>query len=146
MTRAFAAILALLTACSGDPGASLAASEVAIFAPIPGQERTVAYLTLDNRGAVPVTLDRVTSPQFTDVQMHATILDGGVAAMQALDAVTIAENSRIAFAAGANHLMLIAPTGRLEPGDTVTLELHFDRPGTLIISAPLQSRAVGASK
>ena len=135
------AVSSLLPAACGDEPMPLAASRVTIFEPIPGQDRTVAYLTLDNNGNVPITLDRVTSPQFAAVEMHATILDDGVAGMQALDAVTIAEGSSIVFGAGGRHMMLIAPREPLRAGDTVTLELHHDQPGLLILSAPLTSRA-----
>lgn len=140
MRPGLAASALLAVAACGDQSAPLAASEVVIMTPIPGQDRTVAYLTLENRGTLPLTLDRVTSPQFDMVEMHATIVDGGVTGMQALDALTIAEGSIVEFSAGGRHLMLIAPHEALETGDTVTLEFHHDRAGLLILSAPLQSR------
>lgn len=137
----------LVTAClaavaCGDERMPLSASGVMILEPIPGQDRTVAYLTLENAGSVPITLNRVTSPQFAAVEMHATILDNGVAGMQALDAITIAEGASIAFDTGGRHLMLIRPREALEAGDEVTLEFHHDPPGLLILSAPLRTRNV----
>lgn len=134
--------LLLLAACGGE-SAPLSASGVTLVAPIPGQDRTVGYLTLANRGSVPLTLNRVTSREFANVEMHATIVDDGVAGMQRLDSITIAEGGSIAFEAGGRHLMLIGPREALEPGDTVTLEFHSDQPGLLILSAPLQSRMAG---
>lgn len=131
--------LLLLCACGGET-MPLSASDVTVLEPLPGQDRTVAYLTLDNAGDVPVTVSGVTSPQFRAVEMHATIIDNGVAGMQALDAIMIAEGSSIAFEAGGRHLMLIEPRDLLEAGDAVTLEFHYDQPGLLILSAPMRSR------
>lgn len=142
MARLIVPSLLMLAACGGE-SAPLSASGVTLMAPIPGQDRTVAYLTLSNRGSVPLTLNRVTSPEFASVEMHATIVDGGVAGMQGLDSITIAEGASIDFEAGGRHLMLIGPREALEAGHTVTLEFHYDQPGLLILSAPLQSRMAG---
>ena len=139
LTSSLGAACLALVACAGEQ-MPLSASGVTILEPIPGQDRTVAYLTLDNAGHVPITLNRVTSPQFAAVEMHATILDDGVAGMQALDAITIAEGSSVAFDTGGRHLMLIRPRESLEVGDQVTLEFHHEPPGLLILSAPLRSR------
>lgn len=139
---AVAAMTCMLAACGegAESPVPLQGSGVTILEPVPGQDRTVAYLKLDNRGRVPLTLDRVTSPQFAAVEMHATILDDGVAGMQPLDAITIAERSSIEFSAGDRHLMLIRPRQALVAGDDVTLEFHYDQPGLLILRAPMQRR------
>jgi periplasmic copper chaperone A len=129
----------IVAACGGDP-APLAASGVTILAPMPGHRMTVAYLSLENRGSTAVTLTRVTSPQFSSVEMHATIVDDGVAAMTSFDSITIAGQSNIDFAVGGRHLMLLAPHGELVPGDEVTLQFHYDQAGLLHLTAPLQSR------
>jgi len=134
--------LLLVVACGGEP-MPLSASGVTVLEPIPGQDRTVAYLTLDNGGDVPITLNRVTSPQFRAVEMHETIFDNGVAGMLSLDAITIAEDSSMAFEVGGRHLMLVEPHDLLGAGDTVTLEFHYDQPGLLILSAPMRSRMQG---
>lgn len=129
----------IVAACSGDP-APLAASGVTILAPMPGHAMAVAYLSLENRGTTPVTLTAVTSPQFSNVEMHATIIADGVAAMTSLDSITIAGQSNIEFAMGGRHLMLLAPHKALVPGDEVTLQFHYDQAGLLHLTAPLRSR------
>jgi copper(I)-binding protein len=140
--RRLASLALLLVGCGGEP-MPLSASDVTILEPIPGQDRTVAYLRLENNGEAPVTLSRITSPQFRRVEMHATILDDGVAGMQALDAITIAESSGVAFEAGGRHLMLIDPSDQFEAGDTITLEFHYDQSRLLILNAPMRSRTQG---
>jgi copper(I)-binding protein len=139
-----ASLMLSLGACGGEP-VPLSASDVTVLEPIPGQDRTVAYLTLDNDGDLPITVNRVTSPQFRTVEMHATIVDDGVAGMQSLDSITIAEGSSIAFEACGRHLMLIEPRDLFEAGDSITLEFHHDQPGLLILSAPMRSRMQGGN-
>ncbi|HUD96219.1 MAG TPA: copper chaperone PCu(A)C [Woeseiaceae bacterium] len=135
----------LVAACGSDP-LPLSASGVTILAPLPGQQAAVAYLSLDNHGVAPITLTRITSPQFESVAMHATIVDEGVAGMQSLDSITIAENSRIVFDVGGRHLMLLSPRETLRAGDEVTLEFHYDETGVLQLNAQLQSRGAGTGE
>jgi copper(I)-binding protein len=134
----------------------LTVTEIAAYAPLPGQPAGVAYLSLENATATAVTLRQVTSPEFARIEMHTTLVDDGFASMTALDSVTIAEHSDIAFAPGGPHLMLMEPVDELAVGDVVTLELHFDYDeehvavdkgqhagtgnGFLAVRAPLQSR------
>lgn len=132
----------LIAACGGDPQ-PLSASGVTVLAPLPGQRQAVAYLSLDNHSVAPITLTRITSPQFESVAMHATIVDDGIAGMQSLDSITIAENSRVVFDVGGRHLMLQSPRETLRAGDDVTLEFHYDETGVLQFKAKLQSRGAG---
>ncbi len=131
--------LLIVSACGEDP-ALLAASDVTILAPMPGQVMAVAYLSLENRSPAPVTLTRITSPQFSSVEMHATIVDDGMAVMTSLDSITIAGQSSVDFAVGGRHLMLLAPHKALVPGDAVSLQIYYDQVGLLHLTAPMQSR------
>jgi hypothetical protein len=147
-------LLAILAACAREDPPSLTATEITAYAPLPGQTAGVAYFSLTNSAATAVTLRRVTSPQFARVEMHTTLMDGGLAHMTALDSLTIAERSDMAFAPGGPHLMLMEPVTALSVGDVVTLEFHFDYDeeyvadeqgqhdgnGFLAVRAPLQSR------
>ncbi len=132
--------LLLLAACGANDGAPLSAAGVSIFAPLPGQEAAAAYLTLRNEGAAPLVITRVTSPQFASVEMHATVLSGGMATMIPLDAITVAAGSGIEFTSGGRHLMLMEPVQALAPGDEVTLEFHYGGEHPLVVQASLQPR------
>lgn len=144
--RAVLALLAVLGACETAEAPPLTVSEVQVYAPLPGQSMSVAYFVL-HAGPAAVTLREVSSPDFADVEMHATIIDDGVAEMLPLDAVTVAEHSAVAFAAGGNHLMLREPRELVEAGGVVTLEFHYqaagrETGGLLEITAPLAARGV----
>jgi len=155
-TAALLPFLLVLAACAREDPPSLTATEITAYAPLPGQPAGVAYFSLTNSGATAVTLRQVTSPEFARVEMHTTLVDDGLARMMALDSLTIAEHSGIAFAPGGPHLMLMEAVDGLSVGDVVTLEFHFvygeyavddkrqpdgtDEGGFLAVRAPLQSR------
>ncbi|HET6629260.1 MAG TPA: copper chaperone PCu(A)C [Woeseiaceae bacterium] len=138
--RASVPLLLVLAACGADDSAPLTASDVSVFAPPPGQEAVAAYLTLHNNSSTPLLIARVTSPEFAQVQMHAMLSGDGMAVMTPLDAITVAEDSEVEFAAGTRHLMLTEPMQSLAPGDEVTLEFHYGGDRSLVVQAPLQPR------
>lgn len=141
---ALAGLLACLAACGGGDGdPPLTASGARIFAPLPGQDAVVAYMTLHNESVSPVVVAGVTSREFATVQMHATVLGDGIAEMIPLDAITIAEESEVDFTVGGRHLMLTDPVQSLAPGDEVTLEFHYGGDRSLVVQAPLQPREPG---
>jgi len=138
------ALLVMLPACGRDEPTSLTVSEMTAYAPLPGQPSGVAYFLLENTASNAVTLQHVTSPQFTMVEMHTTLLDGGMSRMMPLDSVMIAGLSMLEFAPGGNHLMLMGPHDGLNAGDDVTLEFHYrydgQDEGLVAVRALLQSR------
>jgi len=131
----------LLGGCGADDGErGLAAHDLTVLAPLPGQEAAVAYLTLVNDGTTPVEVTAVTSPEFADVQMHETVFGDGVAEMLMIDTLTLAPASTVEFTEGGRHLMLMQPRVALAPGDDVTLEFHYGTEEPLSVSAPLEPR------
>lgn len=142
------ATLVMLGACGTEEPSSLSVSEVTAYAPLPSQPAGVAYLSLQNSMPTAVTLRRVSSPEFANVEMHTTLMDTGMARMTQLDLLTVAGRSVVIFAPGGPHLMLIKPVEGLELGDEVTLEFHYEYegdvnstgPGLLTVRTPLLSR------
>jgi hypothetical protein len=100
----------------------------------------VGYLTLHNQGSAPLTIERISSTSFANVQMHETVISDGIASMQALPSVTIAAGASVVFAAGGKHLMLMQPTSSTAAGTTVELEIHYDSGGLVIVSSAMQDR------
>ena len=142
MTGRSAAILllVLLAGCGTDEAQDLAVSEVSVLAPLPGQSAAVAYFSLHNATPAAMTLRRVSSPDFASVEMHTTYFDNGVAHMQPLESLTIAELSQVEFSPGGHHLMLMQPVDDIEPGDEVTLDFHYNDDRSLSARATLKSR------
>lgn len=146
--RLGAAILVLFGACSAEEPPSLSVSDVTAYAALPGQPAGVAYFSLQNSMSVAVTVRQVSSPEYSSVEMHMTLMDNGIARMTPLDLLTVAGQSVVVFAPGGPHLMLMEPVRELAAGDEVTLRFHYDYdgdlvgegPGLLTVRTPLLSR------
>ena len=140
-----ACLLALLlgvlpAACGVDTGPPLRASGIALVSPMPGRAATAAYMTLHNSSDRAVVLQRISSPSFGVVEMHESTITDGIARMQRLDSLTIAAKSSVQLATGGKHLMLREPQEALMPGSNISLHLHYDDGGVLILNAPVQTR------
>ena len=112
--------VAWLAGCAND-GDGLVAQNVRVPLPPPGRGMTAAYFTLVNHADRPVTVTRVSSPQFGIVEMHESTIDGGVARMRPLIEITIPARSSVPFAPGGKHVMLMQP---VENGDDITLNFY----------------------
>ena len=135
-------VVAVLTAaCTAEPGPPLTASDIQLFAPLPGSHAAVGYFSLHNRSNAPLTIESISSPGFANVQMHETVIKDGIASMLALPTVTIEPGASVTFTAGGKHLMLMQPAPETATGTNVMLEIHYDSDGLLIISATMQSRS-----
>jgi periplasmic copper chaperone A len=128
-TRLAAAILVMLGACGAEESPPLAVSDVTAYAALPGQAAGVAYFSLQNGTPMAATLRQVSSPEYSSVEMHMTVMDDGVARMTPLDLLTVAGQSVVVFAPGGPHLMLLEPVDGLATGHEVTLEFHYDYDG-----------------
>ena len=138
------ALLVLLLGFSmagcGDAGPALSVSDVQVVAPMPGHEASVAYLTLHNHSNKPVALTGITSPQFSRVELHETVLDNGIANMRSLTSLTMDANASTELAPGGKHVMLFEPGQVMTPGHRITLQFHFTSDDSLIVETPLKSR------
>jgi copper(I)-binding protein len=129
-----------LHGCGGDEDAALRVGHARVFAPLPGRAATVAYLDIENVSTRPVTLDSVSSPAFARAELHETTIVDGVASMRAMASLVLEPRSQTSLAPGGKHIMLIDPVQGLLPGETLLLELHYDRSGLLLVEAEVRTR------
>lgn len=134
-----AAMLALASAYADGP--SVRASHVWIRVSPPGVGVDAGYLTLENLTGKPLSLDKVSSPDFESVMIHQSIEKGGVESMQELPELALPSKGTVDFKPGGYHLMLMNPRKNLFPGDTVTLMLSFSDGSELAILAPVRRDA-----
>ncbi len=116
---ALLAAAGLVAACGNEARAPLAGAQVRILTPRPGTSTSAAYLELSNPGSVTQTVTAVTSPQYARVEMHATVVEGGIARMRELSQLVVAPGETLRFEPGAMHLMLLQ---RQSGDERVTLE------------------------
>jgi len=139
MAASFAAIL--LSACAPESGPPVSIIDTKVLAPMPGSTVGVAYFTIQNESDDAIIVNRIDSPQYSDVQMHETIIEGGVSRMRPVKSFQVEPASSVEFAPGGKHLMLMSPTTNVAAGSAVTLQIHYDT-GLLIVEATMQARSL----
>jgi len=133
-----ALLLALLAwVVAGASGAVFAANDAAasstiqasaawVRQPPPGAAAAGAYLRLDNVGTEDDRLLAVDSAAAERVEIHTMRMVDGMMQMRALDSgLELPAGAAVTLAPGGLHLMLIAPRAQWNPGDEVTMTLHF---------------------
>ena len=66
----------------------------------------------------------------SSVEAHQTVVTNGVARMIGPSPVELPAKTRVEFAPGGRHLMLMGLKGQLAPGKTVTITLRFEKSGS----------------
>lgn len=118
------ALLLLLPAAGALACEGLQVESGWIRPPAPGMTMTAGYARLANRGAQALTIDRVSSSAFAEVEMHRTLVEGGLSRMRPALPLTLAPGATQALAPGGYHLMLFNPAGPLASGDPVLVQFH----------------------
>lgn len=108
----------------------------------PNARVLAAYMTLRNHSDMMRTLNRVTSPDFEEVEIHRTEYHEGMAHMKAISHVQIDKHGSVEFKPGGLHLMLIKPRKHVMAGDQVALTLHFADKHSMEVMAPVE-KAMG---
>jgi periplasmic copper chaperone A len=149
---AAAAALALGLAAAAAPrvvaGESVRAGDLVIGdayarASLGRATNTAAYMTIEATGGEPDRLVAAASPAARAVELHAHLLEGGVARMRPVDAIEIDPGSPIVFQPGGLHLMVIGLTEPLAEGGTLPLTLTFERNGEVALDLPVRGRTPG---
>ena len=103
------------------------------------------YLTLRNDGDRPATLTAVSSADFRDITLHRTNLRANVSSMQPVPQIAIAAHRAVSFAADGYHIMLEHPTRSIQPGDRVSLTLHFAEGGAVTVPFEVRRPDTGSA-
>ena len=132
--------LLMLSACGGEEGPPLSVSGARIFAPLPGTDAAVGYLTIENRTAAAIKLDTFESPDFDRVELHETDTRDDVVRMRRLDALVIPPNDGVSLVENGKHFMLIGPRSPAAPGRRITLRLGQEGAALIVIEADIRNR------
>jgi len=116
----------LVASCNSDTSSSVEITSLRVFAPLPGTNTAVAYMTIVNKTDNLITFRNVHSPEFEHAEIHENILENGISRMRRLDKVTISEGDTAIFKAGAMHIMLVDPREDIVVGSNVTLQIRHD--------------------
>lgn len=84
-----------------------------------------AFMVLHNHGSQALVLVGAESAAAAEVQLHRTVMEGGMAKMLHQHSIEIPANGSVEFKPGDYHLMLIKPKQALKAGDRVEITLKF---------------------
>lgn len=134
--------LAIAVLALGTPFAALAGPievrDAYAHATSNAQPVGAGFLTVTNSGVA----DRLVGVACTcsqSAELHAMAMDGGVMKMRKLDAIDVPPKGSVALEPGGMHLMLIGLKAPLAEGQSVPLELRFDKAG--VVKTTLKVRA-----
>jgi len=138
------AALALAAAAAAGPAPRLAVEGAHVRAAPPGAPVLAGYMTLRNPGPRPIAVTGASSPDFERVEIHRTVVRGGVARMEPVPRLEIAPGDAARLEPGGMHLMLIGPRRKLRPGDRVRLTLHLGDGTEQPVELPVRRMGGGA--
>ena len=108
---------------------------------LPGDGPMAGYADVHNASPVDRQLVAVSSKVFARVMLHESVAQDGRMQMRHRASITVPAKGSVSFSPGGLHMMLMQPQLAIQPGDAVTMELHFDDGQTR--SAEFQVRAPG---
>jgi copper(I)-binding protein len=132
------ALLLMLAGCS-KPTQPPFVENPWVREPPAGVTMLAGYLVLHNPGSADLTVTGATSPDFSAVEFHNSLLQDGMTRMRQEDSLVIPAGGSVEFEPGARHLMLMSPRRDLAAGDQVLIELQFSDGSQLHFTAPVRS-------
>lgn len=89
------------------------------------------YVTLRNDGDEPAVLDGARSASYGSVMLHESSTDTGMGRMRMVDLLIVPAHGQVALAPGGYHFMLMDAAKPVQPGQKVSITLHFADGSTL---------------
>ena len=90
----------------------------------PVTNSTAAYFTLENQSDKAIEIVAISTVIAKNSTMHDTVVENDMATMVALEVLSIASESKVVFAPGGKHLMIMGLTEPLTKNKDVNL--HFE--------------------
>ena len=107
-------------------------------APPPSVDVAAGYLSVENTSARAVAIVGVAGPCAPAIALHRSVMEYGIARMEAVPRVEIAPGEVVAFSPGGLHLMFRGAS--LTPGDVCRFSLVLGDGAQLMVSAPVRER------
>lgn len=134
----FALLVAACTSGSGEPGRLRV--ESAFARPVVQAGGVgVVYLELVNGTGAADRLIAASSPVAAEVETHETVQEGDVARMVARpEGFVVPASGKVALEPGGKHLMLFDLRRPVRAGETIPLQLRFERAGVVDVQVPVR--------
>ncbi len=143
MTRPLLALAMLAFAAPAAAQQTVIVTNAWSRATPPGAATAAAYMTLTSP-----TGDRligIATPAAKDAQVHEMTMNGGVMRMREITrGLELPPGKPVTLAPGGNHVMLVGLAAPLKQGQTLPLDLTFERAGKIHVDATIAG--LGATK
>jgi copper(I)-binding protein len=103
-----------------------------------------AYLKIENQGATHDRLIAAAADVAARVELHAHIVEDGVAKMRQVEAIDAPAGAAAELAPGGYHIMLMELKQPLKAGETFPLTLTFEKAGSIELQVAVE--AAGATE
>ncbi len=103
-----------------------------------GGKVSAAYMTISNSGGTADKLISATTDVAGAVELHTTEVKDNVAKMQQVQSIEVPANGEVQLKSGGYHIMLLNLQRDLQPGDTLTLILTFEKAGKVTVTVPVR--------
>jgi periplasmic copper chaperone A len=99
------------------------------------------YASISNNSDNEITLLAVSSPNFSKIEIHRSVLNGDMVSMEKQTSLEIPAKETIKLTPGDFHLMLFNPDKPLRAGDIATLNFSFANGHTQNIEVKIERRS-----
>lgn len=106
----------------------------------PAATVNAGYMTLVNAGSEAVTLLKVESEAFENIEVHEMVRVEGMMEMREVTNMDIPAGGQIRFEPGGKHLMLMGPREHLATGQKVDMTLTFKSGTKQMLSVKVATR------
>ena len=106
-------------------------------ATVPGQKNAGGFLSIANKGADDKLIS-ATSNVASEVQIHEMKMDGNVMQMRQINGLAVPAKGKVELKPGGYHLMLMGLKSPLKAGDTINVQLKFEKAGAVNVKLPVQ--------
>ncbi len=101
-------------------------------------DRGAAYMTINNTGSGDDALIGASSDVAGATEVHESVMDGDQATMRQVDRVEIPGGATLELKPGSYHVMFIGLKEPLTVGETIAVELKFEKAGTITVEVEVR--------
>ena len=101
---------------------------------------SAAFFVIDNNQSTPDRLLSASGDVAASIEVHKSVMEGGVMKMQPQEFVEVPANSTVEFKPGSYHVMLVNLNKDLKTGDRFELTLQFEKSGAKTIQVTVKDQ------
>lgn len=102
-------------------------------------DRGAAYMIITNAGTVDDALIAASSSVSTATEVHESVMNGDQVTMREVDKIAVPAGKAVELKPGGYHVMFIGLKKPLTVGETVEVELTFEKAGKVTVTAEVRA-------